>query len=70
MDETPNLATLSIHEAAKATGIPESTMRAMCARGEIASIIPNGRLAGRRIRVTTLDEWMAERENESLAGKA
>lgn len=52
--------TLSVAEASERTGFSQQVIRTAIRRGELRSLMPHGRVRGRRVRVRDLDEWMKE----------
>lgn len=63
-------ATLSIEEAVEYTGISQSTLYIMVKEGQIPSVKYGSQNAHKkqiRFRLSTLDKWMDEQENQSLA---
>lgn len=57
-DATP--LTLSVAEASEYSGFSQQVIRTAIRRGELRSLMPHGRVRGRRVRVADLVEWMGE----------
>lgn len=52
--------TLSVAEASERSGFSQQVIRTAIRRGELRSLMPHGRVRGRRVRVRDLDAWMEE----------
>lgn len=59
-DEKKRPLTFSVAESSEYSGFSQSVIRTATRRGELRSLMPHGRVRGRRVRVADLEAWMEE----------